>query len=167
MKDIKDYVFFCLLKDNEFSYGIKRGTCTNHELYFRAFLDIDSYLFEEEWIVENWDLSCRNMARNGNIMIVNTAVEINILEDRMYAIYLPTFPTLFQLNGLEEVLNELKTVDLDVAVYGMDEDYFKDLRMNTSFDSKKFLKRYIEYHKENLKKQTPIYFENNKVKSYV
>ena len=170
MKDIKDYVFFTIFKDDDrtkdegISYGIKRGSCTNHELYFRELLDIDYLAFEEELITEDWDSSCRNIARDGNVMIVNTAVEINKIEDRMYAIYLPTFPTLFQLNELEKALEEMKTVD--VAVYGVDEDYFRELRMDNAFDSKIFLKKYIEYHKKSIENQIPVYFESKKVKSY-
>lgn len=173
MKDIKDYVFFTIFKDDDrtkdegSSYGVKRGSCTNHELYFRELLGIDSLAFEEDLITEDWDFSCRNIARYGNVMIVNTAVEIDKIEDRMYAIYLPTFPTLFQLNELEKALEEMKTVDLDVAVYGVDEDYFRELRMDNTFEPKIFLKRYIKYNKEILKNQMPAYFKNKKVKSYV
>ena len=57
MKDIKDYVFFTIFKDDDrtkdegSSYGVKRGSCTNHELYFREFLGIDSLAFEEDLTV--------------------------------------------------------------------------------------------------------------------
>lgn len=172
MKDIKDYVFFTIFKDDDrtkdegISYGVKRGSSTSHELYFRELLGIDSLAFEEDLITEDWDFSCRNIARYGNVMIVNTAVEIDKIEDRMYAIYLPTFPTLFQLKELENTLKEFGTVDLDVAIYGMDEDYFRELRMDNAFDSKKFLKSYIEYHKKSIENQIPVYFESKKVKSY-
>ena len=131
MHDIKDYVFYIILKNDDLndslgnSYGVKRGCSKDHISYFKTFIGIDPYLIEDIELSYDWNTTLSSLAELGNVVIVNTAIEIEDLSDRCYLIYLPSNPNIFQLNNLEIALEEFKNYNLEIGVYGTMEKEFK------------------------------------------
>lgn len=160
MEALKDYIFYTILKDDELfkqvSYGIKRGNSLKHEDYFANFIDIDPLAWEGIQLLPDWHSSCENIAGVGSVMIVNTAIEVENIEDRMYGIYLPTYPTLFQLETLKDKMSEFENMVIDVSVYGVDHDNFIALKRKENFDSWEFLKVYINYHMATFEEEVKI-----------
>ena len=169
MQDIKDYVFYILLKNDDLneslgnSYGVKRGYSKDHNSYFQSFIGIDPYITEDIEPSYDWNTTLSMLAKLGNVVIANTAVEIEDLSDRWYLIYLPSIPSIYQLNNLETVLEEFKSYNIEVGVYGDLEEYFITLRRKKDFDCQKFLKDYIDYYKRKLTENNKIYYKSNKI----
>ncbi len=158
MEEIKDYVFYTILKDfsgnklkdTGISYGIKKGKSVYHEAYFNAFLNIDYFPWEGLSLSSDWPTSLEIMSADGNVMIANSALEIEELSERTYLIYLPDEPNLFQVLFLEHVSEELCGIPLDIGIYGKYKDEFLKRRLSNDFDAHSFLKEYISYHKSKL-----------------
>jgi len=168
MENIKDYVFLIIpktenwLEDIGSYYGIKKGYSKDHEYYYSLFLENYSFLYENLNLFSDWGRSMEEFARNGNVAIVNSAVEIEEENERLYVIYLPTFPNIYQLIQLSNVLEQLNNIEIDVSVYGVDEEVFKIFRLNNEFNSKEFLKRYIKFHKISLLENINCFYECTK-----
>ena len=154
MNEIKDYVFYMLLKsDNKLleegnTYGIKKGLRNDHDSYFRSFINNDPFICMNSTIYPDWNSTMISLASEGNLIIVNSAVEIT--DDQFYLLYLPSNPSLFQLNKLEQISNELSY--FDVIICGSMENIFNEIRSNKDFDNKKFLNDYIKTYKKRLSK---------------
>lgn len=167
MENIKDNVFLAILKnenmldENGISCGIKRKYSKNHQHYFNLFLENYPFIHEHLKLFPDWERSMEVLARDGNVLIVNSAIEIEKIENRLYLIYLPTFPNLFQLKQLEIILKEFESVDFDVFVYGEDEAIFSEFRMNHDFDSIDFLRKYILLHKNRLLNKPSNFYEHS------
>ncbi len=161
MEEIKNYIFYTILKDfsgnklkdTGIAYGIEAcNSIINHEDYFRAFLNIDYFPWEGLELSSDWSTSLEVMSADGNVMIANAAPEVKDLKERTYVIYLPSEPNLFQILFLERISIELSESYLDVGIYGSLREKFLEKRMSNDFDSHLFLKQYISYHKEQLEK---------------
>lgn len=167
MEEIKDYVFLAILKNDNMleeegmCCGIKRGNSKNHVPYYRAFLEMYPFIHEHLCLSSNWECSMEILARDGNVLIANSAVEIEKIEDRFYLIYLPTFPNIFQLKQLEIALEEFESVEFDVSVYGEDEKIFREFRMKDEFNAVEFLKKYISSHKKRLLNKPTNFYEHS------
>lgn len=127
---MQDYVFYCVTSEeaNNLSYGIKRGTSFNHENYFKRFLDIDSTILYDVDIPFYWCDAMEVFASSGHIMIANSAIEIENINERMYLFYLPSNPSKYQLDELVSILVELKDIDKVVRVCGKEEEIFSSLK---------------------------------------
>lgn len=158
MEEIKEYVFYTILKDftgdkykdTGISYGIKKGPQISHEYYFNAFLNIDFFPWEGLELSRDWPTSLEIMAADGNVMIANSSPEVEDLKERMYLIYLPESPTLFQLLFLEHILDEFHDLSFDVGTYGSHRKEFLEIRGKEDFNSHTFLAEYIKNNKERL-----------------
>lgn len=158
MEEVKDYIFYTILKDftgNKYketgiSYGIKKGKSINHEDYFYAFLNIDYFPWEGLNLSGDWPNSLEIMSADGNVMIANSAPEVKEFNERTYLIYLPSEPSLFQIIFLELISKEFSDVSIDVGVYGEKNEEFRQKRLNNNFNAHAFLQEYISYHKEKL-----------------
>ena len=156
MNDLKNYVFYILLKNDNLknedglSYGVKRGNCSSHDSYYHSFIGIDPFVLGDIKVTPDWQSTLPSLAASGNVIIANTAVEIEDIEDRLYAIYLPSQPNMYQLNVLESCIEEFEKIKIDVAIYGEYAESFKKLRLNNDFNAIEFLKEYITSNKEKL-----------------
>lgn len=158
MEEIKEYIFYTILKDfsgnklkdTGIAYGIEKCNSIDHEAYFRAFLNIDYFPWEGLQLSTDWPTSLEIMSADGNVMIANSAPEVIDLKDRTYVIYLPSNPNLFQILFLERISEELASTFLDVGVYGEYREEFIKLRILKDFDAHLFLKQYISYFKNKL-----------------
>lgn len=158
MEEIKNYVFYTILKDfngnnlkdTGISYGVEKNKEIDHEYYFRIFLNIDFFPWEGLTLSSYWPLSLEIMSADGNVMIANSAPEVINLHDRTYVIYLPSNPNLYQILFLERISEELATASLDVGIYGEFREQFLKIRSRDDFDSHTFLKSYVSYFKNKL-----------------
>ena len=156
MNDLKNYVFYILVKndnlinENGLAYGVKRGNCHSHDSYYHRFINIDPFVLDDINVTSDWQTTLPSLAASGNVIIANTAIEIENIEDRLYAIYLPSHPNMYQLNVLNSCIEEFKKIDIDVGVFGEYEDMFNELRLNSNFDSLTFLKEYININMEQI-----------------
>ncbi len=172
MGEIKDYVFYMITKEDDrnkadgYSYGIKRNpNCLNHSPYFGALRNIDPYFFEDIPYSDEWAEIIPEGAKNGNVIIVNTAVEITNIEDRMYGIYLPSFLTNYQINELRKHMPEFDKLNLDIDVFGNNRSFFLEQRMKNDFDAHAFLKNYLNVQEE--RNSELLCYEKRIYKSYV
>ncbi|MDE5889088.1 MAG: hypothetical protein K2H20_03615, partial [Bacilli bacterium] len=113
-------------------------------------LNIDYFPWEGLQLSSNWPTSLEIMSADGNVMIANSAPEIEELSKRTYVIYLPDEPNMFQVLFLEKISEELADVSLDVGIYGNYKEEFLKRRLAPNFDAHDFLKKYIAYHKNKL-----------------
>ena len=160
MEEVKDYVFYTIskdLNDNYFNkdgiaFGVKRGSAIDHHVYFQAFLDIDLDLWKHQGLTltHDWANSMEVMSAAGNIMIVNAAPEIKEATKREYLIYLPDNPTLFQVNFLESISEELKENYIEIGQFGNSKENFLKQATMPGYDAHTFLEQYIIQHKSNL-----------------
>ena len=145
---MQDYVFYCVPNETDgikfFPFGIKRGTSSSHEDYFKRLLDLDTTIFSDTDTSGDWPDVMQNLAINGYMMVVNSACEIERLEDRMYLFYLPGRPSYEQLNELSHILEEIKDVDKVVKVYG-DNDTFS-FYDKAGIGGNDLIKIYLAYH---------------------
>jgi len=167
MERIKDYIFLVIPKNENIleeigtSFGVKRSYSKNHQHYYRLFLENYPFIHENLNLFSDWERSMEVLARDGNLVVVNSAVEIEEEKDRLYLIYLPTFPSKYQLIELENILNQLENIDFDVSVYGLDEELFNTFRINNEFDAREFLKNYIYAHKKRLSDSHTCFYQHS------
>lgn len=158
MDKIQDYVFYAILKNNQYkegySYGIKRGISKHHDSYFVRFMDMSPYPFCLNCL--NWNDAFEKISADGNIIIANAAVEIEDIKNRYFVVYLPTYPTPYQLDNLETIKEQLKDHNIDVGVYGEYRDQFIKDRIQDNFNSHDYLENYINIHKYNLENNTTL-----------
>ena len=160
MNNLKDYVFYILLKDDDknktvgHAYGIKKGAGTSHDSYYHRFLDINSEILDNIQITPNWDETMRNIAAAGNVVIVNSSIEVQQLEYMLYLVYLPSEPSLYQLNSLEKIKEEFSVISIEVGVFGENYQEFLNERFsNKDFNSLEYLNNYIKINKEKIKRK--------------
>lgn len=172
---IKDYVFYVISKEIDWahlkgiSYGVERNPyCKDHDRYFEAFKDIDDFhLLENIHCGNDWVRSVQALAEDGNIMIVNTAVEIEKVEDRLYGIYLPSFPTMYQIQDLKKNLEEFRQIPIDIDVYGKDREHFLKCRSEEDYNALNYLIGYIAFHEKRLNSLVNYPSDKEKLKQKV
>jgi len=163
MEEIKDYIFYTILKDfsknrwkeTGFSYGVKKGKSVDHIEYFRAFLDIDYFPWEFLKLSPHWPISLEIMAADGNIMIANSSPETDDFKQRTYLLYLPENPTLFQILFLEKVSEELTNTTIEIGIFGKKTKEEINKKLIKSTIAHPFLNSYITFHKKQLEKTKP------------
>ena len=162
MNDLKNYVFYILLKNDNLknetglSYGVKRGNCHSHASYYHRFINIDPYVLNDVNVTSDWKTTLPSLAASGNVIIVNTAIEIENIEDRLYIIYLPSHPNMYQLKALNSYMDEFKKIDIDVCIYGEHECDFNELRIKSDFDAIIFLEEYINKNMEQINSKKTV-----------
>ncbi len=168
-EEIKDYIFYMITKQDDclktkgYCFGVIRGkSCLDHSEYFYRLRDIDPYLFEGISYSYDWTESAEEIVKSGNILIANTAIEIERVEDRLYVICLPSFPTLYQINELYRHMDEFEKIDISIDLYGEDRSYFLEAIQKSDYKSLNFLKGYLKFHKkrlDNLNKDPQLDYE--------
>lgn len=148
---MQDYVFYCVTKNDEYSkgysYGVKRGSSVDHEHYFYSFLDIDTMAFSNLDIPVYWHDAMGIFADNGNLMVVNSAIEIEDLDKRMYLLYLPSNLSEYQIEALTAIAAELKGISKDIKIYGSEEEMFNFYLKDPNFDKDRLIEIYLAYQK--------------------
>ena len=156
---LQDYVFYVISKEFDFLHskgfnlGVKRiEDIYDHEKYIEILRnlyasDMGPVIFENIPNT-NWSKQAEMIAENGNIMIANTAVEIKNIQNRLYGIYLPSYPSPYQIQELKSHLQELEKIPIDVGVYGyLSNDFLrKRIQLNNNFNSLLYLKNYLQQH---------------------
>ena len=172
MGEIKDYVFYIITKKDErynnegYSYGIQRNSCyLRHWSYLAALRDIEPYFFEEVNCTIDWSKAAEELAQSGNVIIVNTAIEVEEVKDRMYGIYLPSSLTEYQIKELNSHMDEFDDLDIDVDVQGELRPEFCECRVMDGFDSHAFLKNYLRLQEDKISKESEKNKEFKKVMS--
>ncbi len=96
----------------------------------------------------DWPIQMEILADRGNIIIVNSSIETINIKDRMYGIYLPSYPSYFQLQELIKIYNNLKNIDIDVNVEGNLKEAFNILKYssNNNFDAHNYLNNYMNHN---------------------
>lgn len=152
-----EYVFYCVagsddkLKENGFSFGIKKGSSLEHEHYFYSFLETDIDVFNDIDIPSYWHDAMGTLAEKGHMMIVNSAIEIKDLDKRMYLIYLPSNPSNYQISMLYGILKELDGIPIEFRVYGEDKQIFDFYSKVPNIDKNKLMNIYLTYEKSRVK----------------
>lgn len=160
MEEVKDYVFYTIIKDIDNNYfnkdgiafGVKRGSAIDEDFYFQAFRDIDPYLWNHIGLklTNNWSDSMEVMSAAGHVMIVNLSPKTKEATKREYLISLPDSPTLFQVNFLESISEELKENYIVIDQFGNSRENFLKAKNMPGYDAHTFLEQYIIQHKSNL-----------------
>lgn len=138
-EEIKDYVFYMITKEypcwksEGFTLGVKRlPNCVSHSTYFEWLKDIEPILFEG--ISSDWTIGLEQLTKDGNILIANTAIEIEELEKRLYIIFLPSFCSKFQLKELQKHINEIEVLNIFVDVEGQNRaDFLRKIISQSNF----------------------------------
>lgn len=153
MDDLKNYIFFVITKEYSYlytkgySYGVLRSRRNlSHDDYLRRLRDIDTYVFENIPYSSDWVVTVEKLTEEGNIVIVNTAIEIEKVEDRMYGIYLPSLPTKYQVSELRRHIKEFENVSIDIGLYGKNRNWFLNCANQKDYNSFDFLNKYLEFY---------------------
>lgn len=170
---IKDYAFYVIskefdfLKSDGYTFGVLRNnTCFDHEHYFNRLKEINPYVFENI-ANSDWPTQCEELATQGNIVIANTALEIEELKNRLYGLYLPTFPTMFQIKNLSQLLPQLEVIPLDISLLGILSSDFFQYRLSNEYNSYSFLQFYLQINtkllkEENVQQSSTLYLKKYK-----
>ena len=145
MDNLKDYVFYVIVKDNDncYSYGVVKNQKYEHQSYLEILIGIEPYFFEDIDISLCWNKTIESFVKMGNITFVNSSISLNDIDNNLYLLYLPSNPNIYQLNKLEEFIPQLKHINFDVGVYGEMEEEYKNERYKADFNSFEYLKKYI------------------------
>lgn len=164
MGEIKDYVFYIITKKDErygnegYSYGIERDEIyLRHRAYLAALINSEPYFFEDIPSYQDWVRVVEKAAECGNVIIANTAIEIEKVENRMYGIYLPSELTDYQIKELNSHMDEINSLDIDVDVQGTFRQAFIKKRIMNDFDSHAFLKEFLMIQDNKFSKENKVY----------
>ena len=146
MEDLGKYVFYVIINNGEnngYAYGVVKNKKYEHQSYLETLIGIEPYFFENVDIGYCWNNTIESFVKMGNITFVNSSISLNDIDNNLYLLYLPSNPSLYQLNMLEAFLPQLQLMNIDVGVYGELEEDFKEIRINNDFNYFKYLKEYI------------------------
>lgn len=160
-QNIADYVFYMITKEypcwksEGFTLGIKRlPNCVLHSVYFEWLKDTELVFFEG--ISSDWGTGLEQLTKDGNILIANTAIEIEEVEKRLYIIFLPSFVSRFQLEELQKHINEIEALDIIVDVEGENRANFLRKIVDKDYKPIEFLKSYLHLYEEKKEDFTKI-----------
>lgn len=153
MDDLKKYVFYVIVNDIDdkgYAYGVVKNKKNEHQSYLETLIGIDPYFFENVDIAYCWNKTIESFVKMGNITFVNSSISATDIDNNLYLLYLPSNPSLYQLNMLESFLPQLELVNFDVGVYGELEESFIETRLSDDFNSYEYLKEYIFKNKSEI-----------------
>jgi hypothetical protein len=146
------------LNSKGYSFGVLRNkNNVDHRDYFYRMIEINPYAFEDVPNLDDWVLGVEETAKLGQVMIVNTAIEIDKVEERMYGLYLPSFPSMYQVQELKKHMNEFESFHIGIDVQGIDRVSFLKILQSKNYDSRLFLKKYLSFHEERLSSMDKIH----------
>ncbi|MBP3766348.1 MAG: hypothetical protein J6G98_04130 [Bacilli bacterium] len=159
MEDLGKYVFYVIInngEDNGYAYGVVKNKKYEHQSYLETLIGIEPYFFENVDIGYYWNKTIESFVKMGNITFVNSSISLNDIDNNLYLLYLPSNPSLYQLNMLESFLPQLELMNIDVGVYGELEEAFKEIRISNDFNSFEYLKEYIFKNKSEIESKRYI-----------
>ena len=159
MEDLEKYVFYVIINNREnngYAYGVVKNKKYEHQSYLETLIGIEPYFFENVDIGYCWNNTIESFVKMGNITFVNSSISLNDIDNNLYLLYLPSNPSLYQLNMLEAFLPQLEVMNIDVGVYGELEEDFKEIRISNDFNSFEYLKEYIFKNKSEIESKRYI-----------
>ena len=159
MEDLGKYVFYVIINNGEnngYAYGVVKNKKYEHQSYLETLIGIEPYFFENVDIGYCWNNTIESFVKMGNITFVNSSISLNDIDNNLYLLYLPSNPSLYQLNMLEAFLPQLQLMNIDVGVYGELEEDFKEIRISNDFNSFEYLKEYIFKNKSEIESKRYI-----------
>ncbi len=157
MDDLKDYVFYIIVNDinnKGYAYGVKKNKKYEHQSYLETLIGIDPYFFEDVDISFCWPKTIESFVRMGNITFVNSSISTTDIDNNLYLLYLPSNPSLYQVNMLEKFLPQFEKLNIDVGVYGELESEFNEERYDDDFNSYEYIKKYVFINKSKMEAKT-------------